>query len=497
MRAISLLLCLGLLTVLLCGCGEQPPAASDPPEVSTSHTETGDGYGLPYADEGVFDPLTTENALNIYLTPLVYRSLFVREADMALSPSLASDYSLEGSNVRVTLRGDTVFHNGVALTAEDVVYSCSRILKGDNPRFADLREKITAVRAEGQNTLLFTLAEGVSSWMDVLTFPIVRKGTGVTEDAVGCGDYALRTSEGKRYLSAVGGESSLQDLPFSRIELVPVKSISGLVDAFEAGRVDCMAADVLSWESFMPVCTYSVQSAPTGLANILLFNTENALLSDASLRGALSALLPREELCAGPLLGAATASQDWMYGGVPCVDAPAESEAKEILASAGFGGENPVRFTLLYCNDRWQRGEEARRLADWLSGLGAECELRGLESGKYEKALEKGDFDLAIVRRPLRDAEELAALCTREGAYNFTGYRNDEMEAELRVLRLSERDTAAEAEAEVSRMLSEDTPFAVIGYENIRVYFRDGGVSAFSPLPDCPYGNPARWRIDE
>jgi len=78
-----------------------------------------------------------------------------------------------------------------------------------------------------------------------------------------------------------------------------------------------------------------------------------------------------------------------------------------------------------------------------------------------------------------------------------TGYVNAEAEAELTVLLQASEDTADEAAAEVSRLISADTPFAVIGYENIRVYFRDGMIRNFNPRPDSPYGNPAEWEISE
>ena len=170
-----------------------------------------------------------------------------------------------------------------------------------------------------------------------------------------------------------------------------------------------------------------------------------------------------------------------------------EKEGYDVYV-AEDGAEGPV-LRLLYCNDLWQRTEQARQISAWLKELCIGCELVGKSYAGYTAARQSGDFDLCLYRRQLRSPSELAQLVFADGSDNVTGYKNAELEAELTVLLQASEDTADEAAAEVSRLLSADVPFATIGYENIRVYFRDGQIHNFNPVPDSPYGNPAEWEI--
>ena len=502
-RSLALLFAVIFCVGMLCGCntpaGSESPSSSGMEPGSEERLPDADGFGLPYVQEKNFDPLTTDSALNVYLAPMIYQSLYVIESDMEAVPQLAAESDLSGSVLRITLRGDVVFHNGTVLSAEDVEYTFNRI-KNDpgSPYFADVAP-VEDCRAEGNGTVVFTLSETTADWRTCLTFPIVRRDTGKNSDAVGSGPYALRTSEGKRYLSAVGGDSRPQDLPFSRIDLVPVKDLDDMVKAFETGSIDCMAVDVLSVQSFMPVCSYSVQSASAGIGNLLLFNTESGKLADAAVRNALSTLLPRRDICAQALLGAADPTSDWIAGGLVKDLSETEREtALAILSDAGLitaDATGAVTLRLLYCDDLWQRTEEAREITAWLSGLGIGCETVGKSYEAYTEARKSGDFDLCLYRRRLRSPSDLASLVFADGDDNVTGYKNTEAEAELTVLLQASEDTADEAAAEVSRLISADTPFAVIGYENVRVYFQNGQISNFNPRPDSPYGNPAEWEI--
>ena len=502
-RVFALLLALSLCAGMLCACnapaGTESPSGSGDEPGSEERLPSANGFGLPYVQEENFDPLTTESALNLYLAPLIFQSLYVIGADMTVSPQLVAESDLSGSALRITLRGDVVFHNGTVMSAEDVEYTFKRIKNApDSPYFDDIAP-VAGCRAEDNDTVVFTLAETTADWRTCLTFPIVRRDTGKNSDAVGSGPYALRTAEGNRYLSAVGGDSRPQDLPFSRIDLIPVKDIDGMVKAFEKGNIDCMAVDVLSVRSFMPVCTYSVQSAPAGVGNLLLFNTKNGNLADAAVRNALSALLPRRDICAQALSGAADPSSDWIAGGlVKNVSETERETALDILSDAGIVRSelsDGRTFRLLYCDDLWQRTEQARELAAWLSGLGIGCELVGKSYETYTAARMSGDFDLCLYRRSLRSPSDLALLIFADGSDNVTGYKNAEAETELTVLMQASADTADEAAAAVSGLISADAPFAVIGYENIRVFFRNGQISNYNPRPDSPYGDPSEWEI--
>lgn len=497
MRRIPALLLVLCLMVGLFGCtpDEGPTSAVPTPAQSPADAPSADGFGLPYTDEGVFDPLTTESALNLALTPLICQSLFVRGADMSLTPELCAELSHGDGQVTVTLRGDCVFHGGSTLFADDVVYSFERIKKSKYSPYADMVKDIASAKAVADDRVVFRSEDGGHISAASLCFPVIRNGTGRTEDADGTGSYALRSSGGERYLSAVGGDAALSELPYSRMELVAVSDMEDLVTAFETGRVDCMALDALSVRSFMPICTYSVQSAPTGRATVLEFNCTDRRLT-ATVRAAISALLDREALCGRLLSGSLSPSPHFTAGEeVACGELLTEAPARQALASEGISAEAPLEVRLLYCSDVWQRQQQAEQLAAMLAPYGIAVTPDGRTAAEYEKARREGKFDLCLARVFLRDGEDLFALLSTEGEENCSGYGNADADAELRVLMTVQSDTAQEAASRLSQLLTADMPVAVIGYESLKVYFRDGRISAFAPTPDRPYGDPADWEL--
>lgn len=76
------------------------------------------------------DPHTQTAFASLRLLELVYEPLVTTDQDLNLVPALATDwvFSDDGLTLTFTLREGVTFHDGSALTADDVIASFERIL---------------------------------------------------------------------------------------------------------------------------------------------------------------------------------------------------------------------------------------------------------------------------------------------------------------------------------------------------------------------------------
>lgn len=75
-----------------------------------------------------FDPAGTNRVLVVGVFPNLYDSLIRKDEDGNLTPSLATEWTVEGTTaLRLTLRDDVVWHDGEPFTAADVRFSIERI----------------------------------------------------------------------------------------------------------------------------------------------------------------------------------------------------------------------------------------------------------------------------------------------------------------------------------------------------------------------------------
>ncbi len=97
-----------------------------------------------------FDPIAHSDFNNWYVWQLAYETLVVVKPDGTVAPQLATSWKSSPDRLSYvfTLRGGVKFHNGSALTADDVVFSFERLMAKGIPyakaRFPNLAS-VTAI----------------------------------------------------------------------------------------------------------------------------------------------------------------------------------------------------------------------------------------------------------------------------------------------------------------------------------------------------------------
>lgn len=78
---------------------------------------------LGYYAKKTLNPFKTDCAENQSIATLLFDSLFVLDSAFKPVPAAASDYEIDGRELRVTLKPSLYFTDGSPLTGEDVIYS--------------------------------------------------------------------------------------------------------------------------------------------------------------------------------------------------------------------------------------------------------------------------------------------------------------------------------------------------------------------------------------
>ena len=131
-----------MLTVFIAGCGQQltkvqpePITGIDEGAVKVIYEDEGPSQGgilnLFMVSPKTLNPLTTQDPYVRQLSSFVFDSLFYEDEEGVTKASLVDSYSFsqDGLALDVILRDNILFHDGKALSSDDVAFSMETIKK--------------------------------------------------------------------------------------------------------------------------------------------------------------------------------------------------------------------------------------------------------------------------------------------------------------------------------------------------------------------------------
>ena len=139
--------------LLLGGCDEVPDSIGNPldstEDILPDTPEEELVFALPYSHDDTLNPFASTTEVNLQLAHLLYDSLTVIADGYQPQLSLASEITLtDSTHLTVTLREGTVFSDGSAVTAEDVVKSFQKAQT--SPNYKSLLSNVTSAMANSK-----------------------------------------------------------------------------------------------------------------------------------------------------------------------------------------------------------------------------------------------------------------------------------------------------------------------------------------------------------
>lgn len=305
-----------------------------------------------------------------------FDTLIARDHDkieVEWKPGLATEWKLvEPTVMELKLRRDVVFHNGEAMTADDVVFSLNRMYQATFPPYQvrardrlanfDRAEKVdeytVRIHAKREEPLWETLI----NLQQVMIIPeaytkALSGAADVAEDSdfeafslapVGTGPYRIAEFvPGERIVYERFDKFWGEKAPLERATVRRIPETASRVTALRTGEADLItnvAPDQLSLLESDP--SVKVVGAPTALFHVMIMNQNHERMKDARLRQALSLAIDRNALNEGLWLGKAIVPNSHTMAEFGELYMPElntfeynPERAKELLAEAGYKGE--------------------------------------------------------------------------------------------------------------------------------------------------------------
>ncbi|EFE66100.1 ABC superfamily ATP binding cassette transporter [Streptomyces viridosporus ATCC 14672] len=499
---------LGVATAITAGlsaCGG-PGSTGDDSGGSGGATDTIEA-GLSYPLSTGFDPMITSGATPFAANMHIFEGLVdLDPATLVARPALATEMpqKINATTYRATLREGATFHDGSAVTADDVVFSFERVL---DPKNASLMAQfvpfIDRVKAVDASTVEFKLKHPFALFPSRIAVVriVPEKIAGADAKAfdakpVGSGPYRFVSAvrEDKIVMEAYDQYNGPHPAKAKKMVWHLMSDPSARVSALKSGRVqaieDVPYIDVKGFTGKDKV--ESVQSF--GLL-FLMFNCKDERFADKRVRQALHYALDTEKIISTALLGNAEPATGYVpathpdYHEAATVYGHDPAKARKLLKEAGV---EKLSFTLLLTDTGWVKDIAPLIKESW-AAAGIEAKLDIAQSPAQYAKVDKGDFEaLAAPGDPSVFGND-ADLLLRWFYYGFWpekryGWTGSDAYKRTRSL-LDKAASEADAEkrrqlwAQVTDLVADEAALYPVLHRKLPTAWRDGTLPGFKPLP--------------
>ncbi len=252
-------------------------------------------------DAGTLDSRLARDTTAYRVANLIYSGLVHLTPSLEPVPDLAERWeSPDPTTLLVHLRPDLVFSDGSPLTAEDVVYTYSKLIDPDfNAPQRTLYSPIAAIEAVDELTVKFTLSAPYAPLLSYLDMGIVpsdyaESGADVASAPIGAGPMKLDSWARGSEIVLSASDTYWAGAP--EVETVVVRIVgdnSARAQAFEAGDLDVIQSPLSPQDIARLAADDRFGNAITAGLGVtyINFNTQEPLLSDPGMRQAFSMLI--------------------------------------------------------------------------------------------------------------------------------------------------------------------------------------------------------------
>jgi ABC-type transport system substrate-binding protein len=491
-----LLVPLTLALTLIIGCQQEP---AEKPKQVIQEPRTGGVYraALPWSPR-TLDPAYSTDIYSVTLIQQIFDGLVQFDQNLNVVPALAVSWKVSSDGLVYTfnLRQDAHFHNGRQVTANDFVYSFTRILdpkkessalgffervKGASAYRKGESDEVAGLRALDASTLEITINEPFAPFLSVLAMfnskvvakeEVERWGKDFGHHPVGTGPFRLASWDGDQIVLSTNskyyeGRPYLNRVVYTIYEGAQYDKI---YDDFVAGRLEEAAVFGANREKLASATAYQFYRKPSLSLQFYGMNCLSEALKEKKVRQALNYAIDKErivrEVYKNQFLPAATILPPGMPGYSPengAYDYDPD-KAKNLLNQAGFGSSGEkLSLTVLSASRSHAAQKEMALIAADLAAVGVKLEIRyETDWPTFEAAL--SDDNLQLYRyawtADIPDPDNfLNILFGSESAYNFMRYSNSRVDS-LLTQALVETDvlTRVELYREAERLVLADAP---------------------------------------
>jgi peptide/nickel transport system substrate-binding protein len=306
-------------------------------------------------EPATLDPLSSANTADgRSILFNVFEGLVKPNPDGSLECAAAEAYTVErdGLAYNFTLRKGLLFHDGTAVSAEDVVFTLETAKANQFEGFTN----INAVEIVGGGNVRITLKERDPEFLTNLTVGIVPKHNGNREkNAVGTGPFMIESYTTQQSLVLVKNPNYYRPgYPrLDKVTIVFVADSGALLTALLGGNIDGAAITGSLLEQ-LPENDFDVVPGYSNSVQLLALNNSVKPLDDIRVRRALNYAVDVREIIDTAFYGRGEPSGSPVIPGLsrayePSLKDPYPADiarAKSLLAEAGYPGGFSLEITV-------------------------------------------------------------------------------------------------------------------------------------------------------
>lgn len=426
-----------------------------------------------------WDPALTAGGTAVPVLYSIYDTLYDFDEEGLPQPHVVESDELSDDEKTLTLsiRDDLTFHDGSALTADDVAFSLDRVRGEDEdlegPAYASSLAAVDSVEVVDDYTVAIHLSEpdpvlrNSLAYLPGMVLPsdyVQEVGNdGFLSEPVGSGPYALETATpGQQYtLSAFEDYSFEPAGSFEQVNLQVLTEEATRIAQLRAGDID-FAVDVdISQVDSLEGDGYQVTTNPSGQFLSVIFNHQTEALQDPQVREAINLAIDRESI--------AESLYDGLASEIGTMDANISAEqvepfdydperAEQLLEESDYAGETLV---INYPSGRYpQDSRLVQTIQASLAEVGMDVEIRSMDSNQWLDGLQENTLDdmtLTILSNTNYDSyQSLWSATACEGPWSL--WCDEDLEAELERLAQLSDEERQQGFVELSESFKEDPP---------------------------------------
>ena len=466
--------------------------------------------GISYALSTGFDPMTSSGATPFAANMHIFEGLVdlhpaTREPYLALAA--AEPKQIDDTSWEITLRDGATFHNGEAVTIQDVVYSFERVLDtGNASLFAQFIPFIKSVKAKDEKTVAFTLNYAFPLFPTrISVVKIVPKAVASKDQAafdaapIGTGPYKLvsATKDDKIVFEKFEDYNGKYPAAASGMTWFLLSDAAARVTAMESGRVQAIE-DVPYLDMDRLASKATVKSADSFGLLFLMFNCAKKPFDNALVRQALHYGLDTESIISTALLGNAKAASSYVQESHPQyikADTVYGYDAAKAAALLAEAGVDKLEFELLTTDTSWVKDIAPLILESWNKIPGVKVTMKNLQSGAlYTDNVDSGTF--SVVAAPGdpsvfgNDLDLLMSWFYRGDVWPKNRFRwNDapeykELQKQLdAAIQTDDSNKAMAAWGKAINIVADQAPLYPVLHRQLPSAWDENALEGFAPLP--------------
>lgn len=405
------------------------------------------------------------SALDQILIGNVYEGLVARDENNQVVPSIASSWEMSDDGLTYTfhLNKGVTFSNGDALDADDVVWSIRQLVENQYYDY-DKLSNFASVDEIDSHTVRITLSAPNAELLWTLAG---RPGLVFDRDAdydakteaVGSGPYtvsdfktgdSITLTANARYWGAHPAKTGTVVIRY-------IADDNAAVNALSSGDVQVLAPinDNLAGR-FRDSSAYTVKAGDGTDKYVLAFNCKGEHTSDIRIRQAIRYAIDHDEIIASrggvdAPLGGPIPSLDPGYEDLTGLYPHDLDKARELMAEAGYGQDNPLTLTLEYANT--YPAELGNQLRSQLKEIGIDLNVSVVEFSTWLQDVHANkQYDISLV-----DHNESHDFSTWADPTYYYNYDNAEVrDLYAQAIASTDDQRYEELLAQAARIVSED-----------------------------------------